>query len=87
MIPLDRALTNKGVAHGFEIYDGDHLNRIESRFDQNVLPFFARNLRFGAQGDSARRAPDRDRQRNPATRSDGASEQRARADEAIRTPR
>lgn len=43
---LDAALTRYGVAHSYETYDGDHLNRIASRFQKNVLPFFAHNLEF-----------------------------------------
>lgn len=43
---LDAALTRYGIAHSYETYDGDHLNRIASRFEKNVLPFFAQNLRF-----------------------------------------
>jgi S-formylglutathione hydrolase FrmB len=44
---LDGALTVYGIAHTYETYDGDHLNRIEMRFEKNVLPFFATNLEFG----------------------------------------
>jgi S-formylglutathione hydrolase FrmB len=43
---LDAALTRYGIAHTYETYDGDHLNRIAARFEKNVLPFFAHNLRF-----------------------------------------
>jgi len=43
---LDEALSAYGIGHGYETYDGDHLNRIEERFETRVLPFFARNLRF-----------------------------------------
>jgi enterochelin esterase-like enzyme len=32
------------LAHEFEIYDGDHLNRIEQRLTQKVMPFFATQL-------------------------------------------
>jgi len=41
---LDAALTRLGVAHGYEIYQGDHGNRVGQRFIDNVLPFFADNL-------------------------------------------
>lgn len=44
---LDQALTAYGIAHVYETYDGDHLNRIEMRFEKGVLPFFATNLEFG----------------------------------------
>jgi S-formylglutathione hydrolase len=43
---LDEALTKYGIAHTYETYDGDHLNRIEERFEKNVLPFFAGHLKF-----------------------------------------
>jgi len=34
-----------GIEHTFETYDGDHVNRIEQRFEEHVLPFFSRHLR------------------------------------------
>ena len=43
---LDRVLTNYGIAHQFEIYDGDHLNHIADRIEQKVVPFFSQNLSF-----------------------------------------
>jgi len=43
---LDEALTSYNITHTYETYEGDHLNRIETRFEKNVLPFFARNLSF-----------------------------------------
>lgn len=42
---LDAALTRLGVAHGWEVYDGDHGNRIGARFVEKVLPFFSEQLR------------------------------------------
>jgi len=33
-----------GVAHQFEIYDGNHVSRIAERFQAKVLPFFAQHL-------------------------------------------
>ncbi len=41
---LDAALTRLGVPHGWEVYDGDHGNRIGARFVSNVLPFFSAQL-------------------------------------------
>lgn len=38
---LDAALTRLGVAHGYEIYDGDHGNRVGERFVSKLLPFFS----------------------------------------------
>lgn len=41
---LDRGLTAAGVAHSFETYDGDHMNRIDERIETKVLPFFSAAL-------------------------------------------
>jgi len=41
---LDAALTRLGITHGYEIYDGDHGNRIGERFVSKLLPFFALHL-------------------------------------------
>ena len=41
---LDQALTNFGVAHTFETYEGNHSNRVPLRFETKVLPFFSDNL-------------------------------------------
>lgn len=49
-VAMHEALTRFGVAHEWEIYPGDHVNRIGQRFDEVVLPFFARHLSSG-QGD------------------------------------
>ncbi len=38
---LDAALTRLRVPHGYEIYDGDHGNRIGERFVSKLLPFFS----------------------------------------------
>jgi S-formylglutathione hydrolase FrmB len=46
---LDEALTRLGVAHTLEIYEGDHGNRVPQRFEQHVLPFFARQLTGGTK--------------------------------------
>jgi S-formylglutathione hydrolase FrmB len=35
-----------GVRNGFEIYNGDHGNAVADRFQNHVLPFFARTLSF-----------------------------------------
>ena len=43
---LHGVLDTYGIAHGYEIYDGDHLNRIEQRLTEKVLPFFAERLHF-----------------------------------------
>jgi S-formylglutathione hydrolase FrmB len=41
---LDTMLTSYGVPHVFEIYDGNHVNRIADRVEQHVLPFFSNTL-------------------------------------------
>ncbi|MES2604003.1 MAG: esterase, partial [Pseudomonadota bacterium] len=41
---LEQALTQLGVAHGWEVYDGDHGNRIGARFIEKLLPFFSEHL-------------------------------------------
>jgi len=41
---LDAALTRLHVEHGFEVYDGDHTNRVPQRFADKVLPFFSQQL-------------------------------------------
>ena len=41
---LDAALSRLGVAHDYEVYDGDHGNRVGQRFIEKVLPFFSRHL-------------------------------------------
>ncbi len=43
---LDAALTRLGVEHTFELYEGDHVNRVAARFLEDVLPFFSRELEF-----------------------------------------
>lgn len=43
---LSRALTDLGIAHAFEEYEGDHVNRRGERTVTRLLPFFAATLRF-----------------------------------------
>jgi S-formylglutathione hydrolase len=45
---MDTALTNAGVRHTYETYDGDHTNRIAARLAVRLLPFFSQTLDFGA---------------------------------------
>ena len=42
---MDASLTEIGVPHKFETYEGDHTNHIKQRFEANVLPFFSENLK------------------------------------------
>lgn len=41
---LDEELNKYDLKHTFEIYNGDHLNRIGERIRLKVLPFFTKNL-------------------------------------------
>lgn len=41
---LDRILTAYHVSHSFEVYEGNHTNRIPVRFETKVLPFFSKQL-------------------------------------------
>jgi S-formylglutathione hydrolase len=41
---LDSALTELGVPHTAELYDGDHMRRIRSRIESHAMPFFSRVL-------------------------------------------
>jgi len=42
---LDGILNDYGIAHTAEIYDGDHVNRVEERLEKKVLPFFGEHLK------------------------------------------
>ena len=41
---LDAELTRFGILHGWELYDGDHGNRIPARIRSHLLPFFGEHL-------------------------------------------
>lgn len=41
---MDGILNGYGVAHVAEIYQGDHVNRVEERLEKKVLPFFSEHL-------------------------------------------
>jgi S-formylglutathione hydrolase len=43
---LDKELGKYGIQHSFEIYEGDHLNRVAKRIETKMLSFFAENLSF-----------------------------------------
>jgi enterochelin esterase-like enzyme len=45
-IDLDQELTRLGVPHTFEQYDGDHMNHVASRFQNNLMTFFSQQLNF-----------------------------------------
>jgi enterochelin esterase-like enzyme len=42
---MDESLTRLGVMHTFEVYEGNHTNRVKQRFEAKVLPFFSENLK------------------------------------------
>ena len=43
---LDAELTKYGIKHTFQIYEGDHINKIAERMAGNMLVFFSKNLSF-----------------------------------------
>ena len=43
---LHEVLDTYRIAHGFEIYAGDHTSRLGDRFQNHVLPFFSEHLCF-----------------------------------------
>ncbi len=43
---MDAALTDAGVAHHFETFEGDHNGQVPANFQAKVLPFFSRELTF-----------------------------------------
>jgi S-formylglutathione hydrolase len=43
---LHRVLTQYDIPHSFEIFDGDHTNRMAVRVETKALPFFSYNLSF-----------------------------------------
>jgi S-formylglutathione hydrolase FrmB len=43
---LHNILDNYGIANSFEIYSGTHVSAVADRFQNHVLPFFAKNLCF-----------------------------------------
>ncbi len=45
-VELDKELTRLGIPHTFEQYEGDHGNRVASRFQNNLLTFFSQQLKF-----------------------------------------
>lgn len=45
---LHETLNRYGVAHTFQVYEGDHVDRVADRMQNHVIPFFAANLTFPA---------------------------------------
>ena len=46
---LSDVLTQYGIRNTFELYEGDHTNRIAARVETKVLPFFSNHLEFAAK--------------------------------------
>jgi S-formylglutathione hydrolase FrmB len=46
---LSEVLTQYGIRNSFELYEGDHTNRIAARVETKVLPFFSNHLEFAAK--------------------------------------
>jgi hypothetical protein len=42
---LDKILNDYAIGHVYEMYEGNHINRIAERLEKKVLPFFAENLK------------------------------------------
>jgi len=47
---MDAALTDAGVPHTFEVFEGDHNGKVGVNFETKVLPFFSDVLEFGKSG-------------------------------------
>jgi enterochelin esterase-like enzyme len=47
---LDQLLTQYNISHTFEVYEGNHTNRVAERVETKVLPFFSSNLAFAQAG-------------------------------------
>ncbi|MDP4262213.1 MAG: alpha/beta hydrolase-fold protein [Bacteroidota bacterium] len=43
---LDEELNKYGIQHIFELYEGDHINRVAERIEKKMLLFFSDNLSF-----------------------------------------
>lgn len=43
---LDQELNKYGIKHSFEIYEGDHINRVAERIANKMLVFFSEHLSF-----------------------------------------
>lgn len=43
---LDNELNKYGIQHSFEIYEGDHINRVAKRIEEKTLGFFGKYLSF-----------------------------------------
>jgi S-formylglutathione hydrolase len=46
---LHETLDRYGITHAFEIYEGNHINRVAERIEKTMMPFFSANLEFDAK--------------------------------------
>ncbi|WP_228275071.1 alpha/beta hydrolase [Stakelama tenebrarum] len=44
IVAMHEAMTRFGLAHDWEVYQGDHMNRLPVRFREKLLPFFQQHL-------------------------------------------
>jgi S-formylglutathione hydrolase FrmB len=42
---LHKILDDYAIPHSYEVYDGDHVNRVAHQLETKVLPFFSSNLK------------------------------------------
>lgn len=42
---LHQRMTHFGLEHSYEIYEGDHVNRVDERLKYHALPFFTQHLK------------------------------------------
>ena len=51
LMPSNQELAQRlalfGIMLAFETYDGNHISGVQTRLEQNVMPFFSKNLSFG----------------------------------------
>jgi S-formylglutathione hydrolase len=45
---LDARMTLFGIDHTFETYDGTHISGVQTRLEENVIPFFSKHLSFAS---------------------------------------
>ncbi|MGH9685941.1 MAG: alpha/beta hydrolase [Candidatus Acidiferrales bacterium] len=55
---LSKKMTEFGIAHTFQTYEGTHISGIQMRLQQNVIPFFSKNLMFNGGGKAGARTQD-----------------------------
>ncbi len=56
---MDEALTDAGITHHFETFEGDHNGQVGVNFETKVLPFFSSQLVFTGPERSSRKSGTR----------------------------